>query len=246
MSGTPLSRLTVKELRALAGEHGIPNRTRLRKTELLAALETAIRGAAAPAPQPLQLPSAPAPSSTSTPAAPTPRPLGAAEPGLPIPATYGHDRLVLLPQDPHHVFAYWELSGDALAEARGHLGESGTPLLIVHGPGGNEQRSVDLAGGNYYLTVAPDAVYGAELVLRGRDGRMVRIVAADAVRTAPALPSPRTDESWMAVDSHFDATLVTAAPVGASEQLAADRLRARLWELSAVAGPAGSSLSSWR
>ena len=68
-----------------------------------------------------------------------------------------------MPQDPHHIFAYWELSDKALEAARIELGEEGFPVLVIYGPHGPEQRDIDLLGGNYYLSVAPSSTYRASL-----------------------------------------------------------------------------------
>src|SRR3954464_6016719 len=45
-----LATLTIKELRQLAGEHGIPNRSKLGKDELIDALRAALAGGGAAAP----------------------------------------------------------------------------------------------------------------------------------------------------------------------------------------------------
>ena len=174
------------------------------------------------------------------------------DPGLPIPEFYGADRLVLLIQDPSHIFAYWELSGPALDHARQALGEPGTPVLLVHGAGGCEQREVDLAGGNYYLSVAPGGTYRAELALRGSTGALCCIVASNEVAMPRAAPSERLDEEWMAVDETFSELLVMAglpANAGSSATLARDRaMRSRLWQETGVtpfsSGHLGSSPTS--
>lgn len=241
-----LHQLTVKELRALASKRGIPNRSKLkRKTDLIGALHDALQAgelagaatepaSAGVAPLPSEAPpAASSPSKQSDPAARREGP----EPGLPIPDQYGQDRLVLMPQDPHHVFAYWELSGDALAKARQQLGEDGTPFLVLSSGGDRELRSIDLFGGNYYFTVQADCIYQAELALRGSDGRLVAVVASEAIRTPPIQPSSRTDETWMAVDSQFDELLERAGlPGGAagSSQVISDSLRQRIWRETGV------------
>ena len=175
-------------------------------------------------------------------------PVNETNPGLPIPDTYGQDRLELLPQDANHLFAYWELSGSALGEARASIGEEGMPVLVVHGPHGTEQRDINLAGGNYYLTVDANADYQAELALRDSKGQLVSMVSSDTARTAANSPSPHLEETWMAIDDHFDQMVLeqTQLPGGAmSSALLTQELRTRLWqETTSTPLSSGDLLSS--
>lgn len=239
MSPTDLDQLSTEDLRALAAGRGIPGSARLAREELLAALRTALAGERREPPAPA------AAGSSAPPQAPAAWQPAPPEHGLPIPDQYGRDRLVLMVQDPSHIFAYWEVTQATLARAREQAG-GGAPVLVVHGPAGSEQREVDLAGGNYYLTVAPQTDYRAELCLRAGDGRLVPMVASGTITTPPAGPSWRTDESWMEVDERFDDLLAAAGEPGAvgsswgggsgQRFRAARRLRARLLEAAAAEG----------
>ena len=261
MDRDDLAKMTVSELRSLAAKRRLPGRSRMRKAELVTALaELEPRSPAPMATPPTARPNV----SSGMAAAPAPAPQDGPDPGLPIPEQYGHDRLVLMPQDPHHLFAYWELAGTALNAAREQLGEAGSLVLLIRSGDGVEQREVDLVGGNYYLTVAPGGSYQGELALRGSDGRLIPVIASATVQTPLAGPSDRIDEEWMAVDETFDELLVAAGlpgGSGSSASMAEQRLRARLWSESA-AGPGlppgsseqlsglpssytSSSLSSW-
>lgn len=240
MNRDQLDTMTVKELRSLAAEAGIPGRSKLKKDQLVAAL--AELEPRAPAPLEPAAEALAAGASSTGGGAPQPQSDGP-EPGLPIPEHYGSDHLTLMAQDPHHLFAYWELSGPALERARGELGEAGALVLVVRSDAGVEQREVDLLGGNYYLVVAPDRIYHGELALRATDGRLVPVVAARPVATPPAGPSSRVDEEWMAVDETFEELLVEAGLPGAggsSMTVQEQRLRARLWQEHAAVGPGSS------
>lgn len=243
MSREKLRQMTVKDLRSLAASHKIPGRSKLKKDELVAALADLMPREPAPMEPPAETRPAGASSSAGVSAAATPAPGDGPEPGLPIPDSYGQDRLTLMAQDPHHLFAYWELSGSALDRARGELGEAGTLVLVVRSEGGVEQREIDLVGGNYYLVVAPDRTYAGELALRSSDGRLCKVVAAQPVTTPPAGPSQRVDEEWMAVDETFEELLVEAGLPGAggsSMTVTEQRLRARMWQQEAAVGPGSS------
>lgn len=210
MNADQLAKLTLKDLRALAAGRGVANSAKLKKDELIAALAQAMAGERREPPAPA---AAPAGSSAPPQAAQAWQP-APPEHGLPIPDAYGRDRLVLMVQDPSHVFAYWEVTPATLDRIRAEAGGHGAAVLVLHGPGGAEQREVDLAGGNYYLAVAPGSAYEAELCLRAPDGRLIRIAASNRIHTPAAGPSWRTDESWMEVDESFQDLLALAGVPG--------------------------------
>jgi len=234
-----LRRSTVKALRTLAGEHAIKGRSTMRKAELVDALLRVLRQPVDPQPVPPELVDV---SSASSPrgggAQPPERRDGEPDPGLPIPDRYARDRLVLLPQDPHHLFAYWELSGPALHGARQRASADAQAVLLLHGPDGSEQREIDLDGGSYYLSVAPASSYRAELALRTSTGELIGIVASEPIDTPPLGPSDQLDQEWMVVDETFDELLVRAGLPGgpsSADLIAEQRLQARLYQQTGVA-----------
>ncbi|MBA3847603.1 MAG: DUF4912 domain-containing protein [Planctomycetes bacterium] len=266
MSPHELDRLTLAQLRDLAGRHAVADAGTLKKPDLIAALAkaTGVSGSG-------RVPdsAAPGPAGSSRVEEQKPQQTGPrqAEPGLPIPDRYGRDRLVLMVQDPFHVFAYWELSAQALDQARTACGEQGTPVLILHTASGAEQREVDLRGGNYYLSVAPNANYEAQLALRDSKGQLHPLARSNRVTTPAATVSARRDEQWMSVDDSFGELLEMAGlPNANAGQGSAARLSDRTrqqwtWETNAASAPAmfsgilpaeaspggasSASLSSW-
>lgn len=233
MTAEQLMRLTVKDLRALAERQGIPGHARLRKDQLIGTLLPLITAqASAPVPATLVV-SAPAGSSVHGPAAQPSAPQRGPDPGLPIPESYGVDRLVLLVQDPHHIFAYWEISPGTYSRVATVAGFGAAQVLILHTPSGPEQREIDLRGGNYYLSVAPGSTYRAEIALRSKDGKLHQLAVSNFVQTPAAGPSPRTDATWMEVDETFHELLAMAGlpgqdPVGSLARLKARTLDARV------------------
>ena len=216
MTSDELVQLTVKDLRALAERHGIAAPSKVRKDQLIALLLPHVQ--AAPAVRPLPAPEA-APAGSSVLASIPPAPVHQGpDPGLPIPDRYGIDRIVLLVQDPHHIFAYWEVSAESHQRVCLVAGDNATPVLILEGVHGTEQREIDLRGGNYYLTVAPGGTYRARLALRSRDGRLHALCADSNVVATPAIgPSERHDEAWMEVDEHFHELLERSGSPTTSE-----------------------------
>ncbi len=225
MTPDQLQAMSLKELKTLAGERGIAKAAKMRREELIQALaspHTAPHPGSPAVRAPLAPPEAAATSSPSSMVAQaTPAPSLPAEAGLPIPDRYGRDRLVLMVQDPEHIFAYWEITPQRLEEVRQQAGDQATPVLVLLTTQGSEQREIDLRGGNYYLSVAPNATYQAQVALRDRLGRLHPLAISNQVTTPPTSVSPRTDEQWMAVDETFHELLAMAGlPGGVGSSLA--------------------------
>ena len=116
-----------------------------------------------------------------------------------------------MPQDPEHIFAYWELSQETLARCRESLGEAGSAVLVIYSAQGTEQREVDLVGGNYYLHVLPASEYRADLALRGSKGQLVTMTQAQSVKTPAAMPSDKLDSDWLVIDETFNELLLVSS-----------------------------------
>jgi uncharacterized protein len=281
MKRDELEALTVKELRLIAAEKGVPKATKLTKPELITALSAAAKSKAkrskgtatstrtqrrssftAPAPArrksatklpPGAPPAAKSSSSLLAPVmkAPGPAPIVGSNPGLPVPEHYGNDRLVLMVQDPHHVFAYWELQPETVARVSHAAQGASTPVLAIHTGGSTEFREVDLRGGNYYLAVGPDQDYEAELALRDRHGKLHTLARSNKVHTPTPTISSRVDEQWMGVDETFHELLELAGlpshlrgAAGSVARLADQRRLAWSWQHSGVTSLSSSVLSS--
>jgi hypothetical protein len=247
MSKATLTSLSTTELLTLAAERGIAKAARMTREDLITALQVAAPiAAAAPAPSS----AAPAGSSGGAPAS---RPHPGPDTGLPIPDRYGHDRLVLLVQDPQHVFAYWEITAELLDRVQHEAGDGATPVLVLVTAHGNEQREIDLRGGNYYLSVAPQATYRAQLALRDRRGTLHPLAMSNSVTTPAAVAAPTRaagDEAWMAVDETFHELLSLAGLPGAVRDssmsrlgITESRLTAVAWKETLVPAPSAAALA---
>jgi hypothetical protein len=238
MKPADLEGMTSKELRVLAAAKGVARASKLTKAELIDVLTTKPKteakasgpGKAGAAKGGIRAPSRRRKQATFTstvrpelampsshlmaPPAPPPVNVAGPNPGLPIPGHYGQDRLVLMVQDPNHVFAYWELSPDTLQRAQAEAGAGSTPVLVIHTGHGEEFREVDLRGGNYYLAVAPAGSYEAQLALRDAKGRLHPLARSNKVTTPTPTISTRLDEQWMGVDETFHELLELAGLPG--------------------------------
>lgn len=245
-----LHRLTVKELLFLAQKHGATIHQKMKKADLISAIRavcskkwTSSQKVAPPPPVTCHDGSSTQPSLSGPSFV---GPLG--EPGLPIPNKYGKDCLVLLVQDPQHVFAYWEISSDTLSQVRQSIGHDGTPVLVIHSVSGSEQREIDLSGGNYYLAVSPNAGYQAEIALRTIDGRLVSLVRSNSVHMPRSKPSDNIDEEWMVTEDTFTELLLMAhepGTAGSSATVSAEQLvKARAYLDSTLSLPSGNQIGS--
>ena len=253
MTAEKLMSLNVTDLRALAERHGVSGHARMRKDQLIGALLPVIAAgspiqnnakgnAAAKVTMPVAAGSSssssrpsPGPSPASNPSAPGPNP------GLPIPERYGSDRLVLLMQDAHHIFAYWEITPETFARVAAKAGANAAHVLILHAPSGLEQRDIDLRGGNYYLSVAPGATYRAEISLRSKDGVLHPLAVSNFVQTPLAGPSPRSDAQWLGIDETFHELLALAGLPGHEPVGSLARLQARAGEGHLIRAESGGS-----
>jgi hypothetical protein len=266
MDRTTLTRMTVAQLRDLANVHQVPGTAKLKKAELIEAITARLN--AAPPSGAVEIPSGRAPTpggspagSSATTAPPPPPPQRGPDPGLPIPAAYGQDRLVLMVQDPWHLFAYWEVTAASIARATATAGDGWAAVRLIDTPNGRESREIDLKGGNYYLAVSPDSPYTALLALRDPSGNLHVLASSNQVRTPAATVSDRQDEAWMSVDETFHELLELAGLPGDSGSSAtrlssaAAARRMVAWNLTHVdsqalfsgilqGGPSSSSLSS--
>lgn len=243
-----LSRLSLQELRDLAAAHGVADVATLAKDALVQRLAARLSapvpaGASAlgvPSGQVGAPPASPLGSSAVASAPPAPVRRDGPDPGLPIPDRYGRDRLVLMVQDPFHVFAYWEVTPETAASARAAAGEHGATVLLLETPHGQESREVDLGGGNYYLSVAPGTGYAAQLAVRDAQGRLHVLARSNRVTTPAATISSRQDEAWMTVDETFGELLELAGLPGQSgssvQRLSSTQVGQRIvtWTISNV------------
>lgn len=120
---------------------------------------------------------------------PAPVPL---EPGE-LPASYGTNRLVLLPVDPYLIHVYWDLASTAPPAA------GAKPVLRFHEsfPSLNTNQTrpfdvdVDFTTSSWYVNLwSPDKLYYADLGWRNQDGSFVELARSNTVRTPPAWPHP--------------------------------------------------------
>lgn len=122
--------------------------------------------------------------------------------GWTIPPVYGNDRLVLLPREPHWVFAYWEISPALSEKMRAEYGaawDSGTTVLQVIDldRGISRDYPVETGAGRFHAHVGEAGnAYQAKLGRILPDGRFVVLAISNIVRTPRDTISPVLDPRW--------------------------------------------------
>ncbi|HJZ86806.1 MAG TPA: DUF4912 domain-containing protein, partial [Polyangia bacterium] len=127
------------------------------------------------------------------------------------PETYGVDEVAVLPQDPWHLFVYWEVTADGRASARSQLGTEGHAAQLVlrlasvralKGDLERDQRDLELDwdhGRRYLKAPWSGARVSVAVGLRTPSGRFAPIAHSPAVLVPPAQPAPPGPVEWMQV-----------------------------------------------
>jgi hypothetical protein len=141
----PLEEMTLRQLRRVASRYGISRYSRMRKEQLLEAIQAIEQQSAPPAPSvpvpPAPVPISPEPIVVTDPfevqeqVEATKFEVGVAASGYDptlasvdvglgdLPGGYGESRIVLLPRDPQWAFTYWDVSNEHKTELRNQGGQ---------------------------------------------------------------------------------------------------------------------------
>ncbi|HXX93252.1 MAG TPA: DUF4912 domain-containing protein [Planctomycetota bacterium] len=184
-----------------------------------------------PAPAPTRPPAAPAaPVSPAAASRPPERPAARAVPQPPrmpngpvdlrpaappvlgdIPWAYGDNRITAMARDPHWAYAYWEVSDEAIATARGRTTDpmAGLALRVYDSThrefnGLNAHHSFDLgvdrATTSYTFRIGrPGSTIHVDIGVRAVDGTYVPIARSSAVGMPRDSVSPDTRAEWSTV-----------------------------------------------
>jgi len=206
METVNLRKLKRPKLIEIAGYFKIKRRHRLRKRDLIKALEKylpeinerlSLSGEGATQ----------AESSARFAPAPPEQP-GYIDRGAPIPMHYGQDRVTVLVRDPNALHVYWELEGPTRNQVAPERGDRALSrfswVLRLHTQGeGFQDIPVVGEGCNWYLSVAADRTYVVEIGIVPHDGAFVPIAKSNRVTTPPMGLSSDTSCEWMMVDDDF-------------------------------------------
>ena len=122
--------------------------------------------------------------------------------GRTLPDAYGIDRLVLMPRDPHKLFAYWEITSRLIENLRnqyGDLWDQGKNILQIIQVETNLKKEIEInaeADSWYIDDLEADQTYQAKIGRMLPDGSFVAFATSNVVRTPRNSLSPVIDPRW--------------------------------------------------
>ncbi|HEY9298345.1 MAG TPA: DUF4912 domain-containing protein, partial [Phormidium sp.] len=217
----PLEDMTLRQLRKVASEYGISRYSRMRKSQLLAAILDV---------QHLQV-------QEESPAQPkittmevrevveaakyhlgkydlgeediSDITLSTVDDGLAdLPAGYGECRIVLMPRDPQWAYAYWDLPNEAKEELRRQGGQQLALRLYdvtdislnYQSPHSIQEYPCDELAREWYLPIpVSDRDYVVEIGYRRADGYWLLLARSTSIRIPPIYPSDWVEDQFITV-----------------------------------------------
>ena len=206
----PLEEMTLRQLRKVASELGISRYSRMRKAQLLAAVQKAQREKLSRS-QSLNQEEQQVEAAkfelgqedrTGGPLASVDEDLGE------LPGGYGESRIVLLPRDPQWAYSYWDIPNEHKEELRRQGGQQlavrlydATDInLEYQAPHNVQEYLCDELAREWYLPVpVSDRDYVVEIGYRCADGRWLGLARSAPVRVPPVYPSDWVEENFITV-----------------------------------------------
>ena len=249
----PLEEMTLRQLRKVASECSISRYSRMRKSQLLAAIEQVQRPKSVISSQPLE-------AQETVEAAKfelgTEDRLGASisdvDEGLAeLPAGYGESRIVLMPRDPQWAYTYWDIANDRKEEMRRQGGQQ-LALRIYdvtdislesQSPHSIQEYPSDELAREWYLPIpVSDRDYVVDIGYRCADGRWLVLARSIPVRVPPVYPSDWIEDQFITVDFEADLRGKTVLELVTPAKRMADTATATASQQGAVAGAYGNPI----
>ncbi len=223
-----LEEMTLRQLRRVASRCGVSRYSRMRKDQLLAAIQQiqqqdpAASMTASHSSDPLSLQEQVEATKFAVGTATLYDPsLAIADEALgELPEGYGQSRVVLMPRDPQWAYAYWDIPNENKAALRSQGGQQlalrlydATDIDInSQVPHSVQEYPCDEMAREWYLPVpVSDRDYIVEIGYRTFDGRWLLLARAAAVRIPPTYPSDWVDDHFVTVDWDSDLRGATVA-----------------------------------
>jgi len=235
---TPLNEMTLRQLRKVASEYAISRYSRMRKSELMAAIQDKQGAPIVNSPSPILEAKEEVEASKFEvgvdeskldviPEEITPTAMAAVDEELPdLPAGYGESRIVLMPRDPQWAYTYWDVPNEHKEEMRRQGGQQlalrvydVTDInLEYQRPHSIQEYPCDELAREWYLPLpVSDRDYVADIGYRCADGRWLVLARSATVHVPPVYPSDWIDDQFITISWDEDlrgktfATLVPPA-----------------------------------
>lgn len=212
----PLEEMTLRQLRRVASECGVSRYSRMRKEQLLAAIQGTQKSIVPTSPS-LTLESQEKVEAAKFEVGQEDRTggsLAVVDEGLgDLPDGYGESRIVLMPRDPQWAYAYWDVPNEHKEALRSQGGQKlalrlydATDIsLEYHVPHSIQEYSCDELAREWYLPVpVSDRDYVAEIGYRCVDGRWLVLARSAPVHIPPMYPSDWIEDQFITVDWELD------------------------------------------
>ncbi|MGC8712374.1 MAG: DUF4912 domain-containing protein [Leptodesmis sp.] len=245
----PLEEMTLRQLRRVASECGVSRYSRMRKDQLLAAIqEIQMRqqGGTAPVQELVAQELVEAAKFDVGQDDRTGGTLAAVDEGLPeLPDGYGDCRIVLMPRDPQWAYAYWDITNEAKEVLRQQGGQQlalriydVTDInLAFQSPHSVQEYPCDELAREWYLPIpVSDRDYVVDIGYRCLDGRWLLLARSATVRIPPIYPSDWIEDHFLTIsweDSLEGQTFATLVPP--SRRMAVEPVYDEMYELAEAA-----------
>lgn len=211
----PLEEMTLRQLRKVASECSISRYSRMRKSQLLAAIQQVQRPKSVVSSQPLEAQEAVEAAKFEL---GTEDRIGGSisdvDEGLAeLPAGYGESRIVLMPRDPQWAYTYWDIPNERKEEMRRQGGQQlalriydVTDInLEYQSPHSIQEYPSDELAREWYLPIpVSDRDYVVDIGYRCGDGRWLVLARSIPVRVPPVYPSDWIEDQFVTVNFEED------------------------------------------
>ena len=212
----PLEDMTLRQLRRVASEYGISRYSRMRKSQLLAAIQQIQRTKVS------VIPSSTLEAQETVEAAKfelgqedrTGGSLADVDEGLAdLPAGYGDSRIVLMPRDPQWAYTYWDIPNEHKEELRRQGGQQlalriydVTDISLEYqSPHSIQEYPSDELAREWYLPIpVSDRDYVVDIGYRCADGRWLVLARSAPVRVPPVYPSDWIEDHFVTLNFEED------------------------------------------
>jgi hypothetical protein len=218
----PLDEMTLRQLRKVAAELEISRYSRMRKSQLLADIQTILMAKGSASSQvessnseTQEIVEASKFDLGSEETEENLEPLAAIDKSIgELPTGYGESRIVLLPRDPQWAYVYWDVPNSQKEELRKQGGQQlalrlydATDVnLDYQTPNNLQEYNSDELAREWYLPIPiSDRDYVAELGYRCADGRWLVLTRSKVVHVPPVFPSEWVEDNFITVP--WDQTL---------------------------------------
>jgi uncharacterized protein len=204
----PIEEMTLRQLRKVASEFNVSRYSRMRKEQLIAAIQEKISQRTSNSIQEEQQVEAAKfevgqEDRLGAPLASVDEDLGD------LPGGYGESRIVLMPRDPQWCYAYWDIPNNHKEELR-HQGGQQIALrlydttdisLEYQAPHNVQEYLCDELAREWYLPIpVSDRDYLLEIGYRCADGRWLVLARSAPVRVPPVYPSDWIEDVFVSVN----------------------------------------------